>query len=75
MTVCSAKTDDTSAHATAHMVGACVCRRTERLNTFWLNQKLKALGDDAEVTEPTECVKNGVLIMRILELLSGKTAK
>jgi len=45
---------------------------TEQLNCWWLNNMLKRLGKDKTVSNVRESVKDAVLLIQILELLSGQ---
>lgn len=47
---------------------------TEKLNVWWLNKMLKKIGEDKTVNNVRASIKDGVALMRILELLAGKKA-
>jgi len=46
---------------------------TEKLNIFWLNKKLKELGKEPK-PDLTESLKDGVAMIQVMELVSGKKA-
>lgn len=47
---------------------------SEKFNIFWLNQKLSAVGAE-KVDNVKEALRSGVVIMQVLEHLSGKKAR
>eukprot|EP00041_Stephanoeca_diplocostata_P024821 m.638484 g.638484 ORF g.638484 m.638484 type:complete len:404 (-) comp22606_c1_seq6:3537-4748(-) len=47
---------------------------TEKMNLFWINNKLKKIEGETQVTDVKESIANGVRIMKVLELISGKKA-
>lgn len=49
---------------------------SEKFNIFWLNQKLAKVGDGSDkVDNVKEALRNGVRIMQVLEVISGKKAR